>query len=89
VFEFRHSGARATDELTGSEIEAVFVEALHDDFDVGTAPNDLSIASVLTTFVPLSEMMKEQLTALRAWAKGRTRPATSVIPEQKLRRIAA
>jgi SpoVK/Ycf46/Vps4 family AAA+-type ATPase len=73
--------ARATDGLTGSEIEAVLLEALHDAFDCGTEPTDLSIASVLTTFVPLSEMMKEQLSTLRAWAKGRARPATSAIPE--------
>lgn len=81
--------AQATEGLTGSEIEAVFVEALHDAFDCSAEPTDLSIASVLTTFVPLSEMMEEQLSSLRAWAKGRARPATSVIPEQKLRRIAA
>ena len=60
--------------LRGSEIEAVFVEALHDAFDGGGEPSDLSIASVLTTFVPLSEMMKEQLSALRACVKaGRVR----------------
>lgn len=80
---------RATEGLTGSEIEAVFTEALHDAFDAGTEPADLSIASVLTTFVPLSEMMKEQLSSLRAWAKGRARPATSAPVERKLRRIAA
>jgi ATP-dependent 26S proteasome regulatory subunit len=81
--------ARATEGLTGSEIEAVFTEALHDTFDIGAEPTDLSIASVLTTFVPLSEMMKEQLSSLRAWAKGRARPATSAPVERKLRRIAA
>jgi ATP-dependent 26S proteasome regulatory subunit len=81
--------AKATEGLTGSEIEAVFTEALHDAFDADGEPTDLSIASVLTTFVPLSEMMKEQLSSLRAWAKGRARPATSQLPERKLRRIAA
>ena len=55
----------------------------------GEEPTDLSIASVLTTFVPLSEMMKESLASLRAWAKGRARPATSQLPERKLRRMAA
>jgi AAA+ superfamily predicted ATPase len=80
---------KATEGLTGSEIEAVFTEALHEAFDAETEPTDLSIASVLTTFVPLSEMMKEQLSALRAWAKGRARPATSTIAEPKFRRIAA
>lgn len=81
--------AKATDGLTGSEIEAVFTEALHDAFDAIAEPTDLSVASVLTSFVPLSEMMKEQLSSLRAWAKGRARPATSQIPERKLRKIAA
>ena len=81
--------AKATEGLTGSEIEAVFIEALHDGFDAGQEPTDLSIASVLTTFVPLSEMMKEPLAQLRAWATGRARPATSQIRERKPRRIAA
>lgn len=64
----------------------MFTEAFHDAFDVGTEPTDLSVVNVLTTFAPLSEMMKDQLGALRAWAKGRTRPATSQISERRLRK---
>ncbi len=37
-----------TEGLTGSEIEAVFVEALFDGFDQGKEPGDLTIASVMT-----------------------------------------
>ena len=58
--------ARASDGLTGSEIEQVFIEAMHEAFDADTEPNDLGIAQVLTEFVPLSKLMAEQINALRA-----------------------
>jgi AAA+ superfamily predicted ATPase len=81
--------ARATDGLTGSEIEAVFVEALYQAFDEGEEPTDLAIAGVLADFVPLSKTMAEQIAGLRNWAKGRARPAATVAAEPKLRRLAA
>ncbi len=81
--------AKATDGLTGSEIEAVFVEALFQAFDEDKEPTDLTIARILTEFVPLSKTMAEQISALRNWAKGRARLATTPIAEPKLRRLAA
>ena len=81
--------ARATDGLTGSEIENAFVEAMYAAFDEEAEPTDLTIAQVLTEFVPLSKLMAEQISGLRNWAKGRARPATSQQPERKLRRLAA
>ncbi len=81
--------AKATDGLTGSEIEAVFVEALYQAFDDDKEPTDLTIARVLTEFVPLSKTMAEQITGLRNWAKGRARFATTPAAESKLRRLAA
>ena len=81
--------ARACDGLTGSEIENVFIEALYAAFDEENEPTDLTIARVLTEFVPLSKLMAEQIAGLRNWAKGRARPATSQSAEPKLRRIAA
>ena len=81
--------ARASDGLTGSEIEAVFVEALYQGFDEEREPTDLTIAQVLTEFVPLSKTMAEQIGALRTWAKGRARMATTQATESKLRRLAA
>ena len=80
---------RATDGLTGSEIENAFIEALYAAFDDEAEPTDLTIARVLTEFVPLSKLMAEQISGLRNWAKGRARPATSQQPERKLRRLAA
>ena len=81
--------ARASEGLTGSEIEAVFVESLYDAFDRQAEPTDLDIARVLTEFVPLSKTMAEQITALRTWAKGRARFATSPVEERKLRKLVA
>ena len=82
--------ARATDGLTGSEIENVFVEAMFKAFEIGKEPNDLTVAQVLTEFVPLSKLMAEQMTGLRNWVKGRARSATSLREgEAGLRRIAA
>jgi hypothetical protein len=81
--------ARASEGLTGNEIEAVFVESLYDAFDQDTEPTDLDIARVLTDFVPLSKTMAEQIGALRNWAKGRARYATSLVSESKLRRLVA
>jgi hypothetical protein len=79
--------ARATEGLTGSEIEACFIEALYAGFDLEREPTDLLIAQVLTEFVPLSKLMAEQIGALRNWAKGRARYATSVASEKGLRRL--
>jgi SpoVK/Ycf46/Vps4 family AAA+-type ATPase len=81
--------AKATEGLTGSEIENVFIEALYLAFDSEKEPTDLDIARVLTQFVPLSKLMAEQIGGLRQWSKGRARLATSQTSERKLRRIAA
>src|ERR1044071_60648 len=81
--------AKATDGLTGSEIEAVFVESLYQAFDDEKEPTDLTIAGVFTEFVPLSKTMAEQITGLKNWAKGRARFVTSPPPESRLRRLTA
>jgi hypothetical protein len=81
--------ARATDGLTGSEIEQAFVEALYQAFDEDSEPTDLTVARVLTDLVPLSKLMAEQIAGLRTWAKGRARIATSSVSESKLRKLAA
>lgn len=81
--------AKATESFTGSEIEQVFIEALYRAFEQEEEPTDLTIGAALVDFVPLSKLMGESMTALRTWAKGRTRPATTAAPEKTSRRIAA
>src|SRR5512137_2783100 len=80
--------ARATEGLTGSEIENVFIDALYNAFDADQEPTDLNIAQVLTEFVPLSKMMAEQIAGLRNWAKGRARSATTSVASKGLRKMA-
>lgn len=84
--------AKATEGLTGSEIENAFVETLYLAFYAGTEgqekePTDLDIAGVVTEFVPLSRLMAEQITELKNWAKGRTRLATSFEREKSGRKM--
>ncbi len=67
----------------------MFIEALYQGFDTEAEPTDLTIAQVLTEFVPLSKTMAEQISALRNWAKGRARFATTPVAESKLRRLVA
>jgi ATP-dependent 26S proteasome regulatory subunit len=82
--------AKATEGLTGSEVEQVFIEALFCGFDKEKEPTDFSIAQVLTEFVPLSKLMAEQISGLRTWAKGRAKQATTPSPsERQPRKIAA
>ena len=71
--------AKATEGLTGSEIENVLIEALYLAFDSDREATDPDICQVLTEFVPLSKLMAEQIAGLRNWAKGRARLATSLV----------
>jgi SpoVK/Ycf46/Vps4 family AAA+-type ATPase len=79
--------AKATEGLTGSEIENVLIEALYLGFDQNKEPTELTIAHVLTEFVPLSKLMAEQISGLRNWAKGGARLATSLPDERRLRQV--
>ena len=79
--------ARATDGLTGAEIEQLFLDALYEAFSRRAEPNDLSIAGLLTDLVPLSRLMSEQIDNLRRWAKGRARRATASSEGDSGRRI--
>ena len=81
--------AKATEGLTGSEIEQAFIDALYDAFSRREEPNDITVSMQLTELVPLSKLMSEQITALRQWAKGRARRATAVESKRSERKIAA
>ena len=81
--------ARASEGLTGAEIEAVFNEAMFVGFERLKEPTDLDIAAVLSGFAPLSKLMAEQIASLKSWAANRARPATSTpdAEERKLRKL--
>ena len=65
--------SRACDQYTGAEIEAVFIDALHEAFAEGREPVAKDIFEAMTHTVPLAHLMDGQIAALRHWAKGRAR----------------
>ena len=70
--------ARVTEGFTGAEIAALVPDALFAAFADGEralVTGDLLTAAAAV--VPVSKTAAEKIGALRAWAKGRTRPASS------------
>ena len=60
------------------EIKGPGLGTSKDKDEANVKTSDLTIASQRNDFVPLSKLMAEQITALRGWAKGRARLATSL-----------
>ena len=54
--------ARACEQFTGAEIEAVFVDALHESFAEGVEPSAKKhILEAITNTVPLAQLMDGQI----------------------------
>jgi SpoVK/Ycf46/Vps4 family AAA+-type ATPase len=67
----------ATIDYSGAELEQAVIASLYDAFDTG---NDLSTEGLLNTLrdiVPLAITMREQIEAMREWARTRARMAAS------------
>lgn len=62
---------------TGAEIEAVFVDALHEAYADGREPKPSDILEATEHMIPLAQLMDGQIAALRHWAKGRARLAAN------------
>jgi hypothetical protein len=69
--------AKGTEGYTGAEIEQIVVDGLYDGFARSTEPTTVSLAKIAADSVPLSRLMAEPVKALRQWAQGRARCATS------------
>ena len=67
--------ARASGQFTGAEIEAAFIDALHEAYADGREPGPKDFFESITRTVPLAQLMDGQIAALRHWAKGRAREA--------------
>jgi SpoVK/Ycf46/Vps4 family AAA+-type ATPase len=67
--------SRACEQFTGAEIEAVFIDALHEAYAEGREPGPKDVLDAMTHTVPLAQLMDGQVSALRHWAKGRAREA--------------
>jgi AAA+ superfamily predicted ATPase len=67
--------AKAAENFTGAEIDAVFIDALYEGFLENREPTDLDLANAMTRMIPLAQLMDVQIAALRQWANGRARSA--------------
>lgn len=69
--------AEAAEGYSGAEIEQAVVAGLFHAFEAGRKLETRDILRALRETVPLSRTMSEQIEALRKWAAGRARPASS------------
>jgi SpoVK/Ycf46/Vps4 family AAA+-type ATPase len=67
--------AMASDGLSGAEIEQAVIAGLYEAFDKNRPLTMADLLEVLQETVPLSQMMAEEIEALRQWAKQRARRA--------------
>ena len=67
---------KSTHDFTGAEIEAAIDEALFAAFDQEREVTAQDICLACMSTQPLAKMAKEKIDAIRAWAKGRARPAS-------------
>jgi SpoVK/Ycf46/Vps4 family AAA+-type ATPase len=63
--------ADASDGFSGAEIEQTIVSSLYDAAGSGKPADQPTLIRALAQTRPLSVLMREQVDALRAWAKGR------------------
>ena len=76
--------AKKSEQFTGAEMEAVFVDALHEAFAAEREPTEQDITAAMAHTVPLAKLMDGRIASLRQWAKGRAREAShgSVPPDR-------
>jgi SpoVK/Ycf46/Vps4 family AAA+-type ATPase len=74
--------ARATEQYTGAEIEAIFVEALHEAFSGSRDVTEKDVFAAIGDIIPMATLMDGEIGRLRHWAKGRAREAAAPPPKR-------
>lgn len=69
--------AREAEGFSGAEIEQVVIAGLYDAFEAGRDLEEEDMLRDIAQSIPLSQTMREQMTALRNWARTHARPASS------------
>ncbi|HEY4056649.1 MAG TPA: AAA family ATPase [Kofleriaceae bacterium] len=67
----------ATVDFSGAELEQAVIAALYDAFDTGNDLTTEGLVNTLRDIVPLAITMREQIEAMREWARTRARPAAA------------
>ena len=76
AFDLPHL-ARETEGFSGAEIERVVIAGLYDAFEAGRDLEEEDLLHNIAQSVPLSQTMREQVTALVNWARTHARSASS------------
>jgi len=80
--------AVASDRFSGAELREAVTAAMWDAFDEGVEFTTEHILASIEKTYPLAKTAEQEIEELRAWAKDRTVPATSVVVEpQRPRRM--
>jgi predicted kinase len=69
---------RAVD-FSGAEVEQVVIAALYEAFGEGVELEQRHLVRAIQETFPLAVTLKDEIARLRAWAKGRTRPASVAV----------
>jgi AAA+ superfamily predicted ATPase len=77
--------ARATEQFTGAEIEAVFVEAMFTAFSENRMPKLRDVSRAALDTRPIIHQMDTEIARLRDWARGRAREAGGDDPAPRKR----
>jgi ATP-dependent 26S proteasome regulatory subunit len=68
--------AKESEGFSGAEIEQAVISALYDAFEQGRELITEDVVRAVKETVPLSVTMREDISFVRRWAKGRARPAS-------------
>ncbi len=77
--------ARVTEQFTGAEIEAVFIEAMFTAFSENRTPKLRDVARAAIDTRPIIHQMDTEIARIRDWARGRAREAGGDDPAPKRR----
>jgi SpoVK/Ycf46/Vps4 family AAA+-type ATPase len=76
--------ARETEGFSGAEIEQAVIAGLYDAFEGGRDLEEPDLIRNVAQSIPLSQTMREQVTALRNWARTHARPASSSVSARRI-----
>ncbi len=68
--------AQGSNGYSGAEIEQAIISGLYDAFEANRDLTDADILHTMAGSIPLSQTMREEIGALRDWARTRARPAS-------------
>ncbi len=81
--------SRRAESFSGAELEQVVVEGLYHAFAEGRDLEQPHLVRAIGETMPLATTMKEDIARLRAWAKTRTRPASTTPDEGEAQGVAS